>query len=149
MSSFSVGGFEFLGFSEKYPNKLMIISSQKYTILDCDDGMIEECDVDYDEASFTAMCDKLPDEILSIAGQYGGTIPHKTSQGDYVDIQSVGSVVIGNKTLQIQQISFTDRQESKAVIYKGYPIYVCGFSYDGNYFAFANDCGIFVLKRSR
>lgn len=35
VTSFSVGGFEWTGFSKENPNKLIIISSQKTTILDC------------------------------------------------------------------------------------------------------------------
>ena len=49
VTSFSVGGFEWLGFSKKISNKMIIISSQKTTILDCDNGKIENCMIDYDE----------------------------------------------------------------------------------------------------
>lgn len=43
VTSFSVGGFEWLGFSKEISNKMIIISSQKTTILDCNNGKIENC----------------------------------------------------------------------------------------------------------
>ena len=48
VTSFSVGGFEWLGFSKKISNKMIIISSQKTTILDCDNVKIENCMIYYD-----------------------------------------------------------------------------------------------------
>lgn len=146
ISSFSVGGFEYFGLSKKYPNKVIIIASLKNTILDCDTGLLQECEVEYDEKSFLAICDTLEDDF-SISGQYGGTISHRSRQGDCVDIRIVGRTMIGDKELQIQQITFIDKFENGIIIYCGYPIYVCGFSYDGNYFVFADDGWIYVLKR--
>ena len=46
---------------------MIIISSQKTTILDCDNGKIENCMIDYDEEELIAICDKLPDEQILIA----------------------------------------------------------------------------------
>lgn len=48
VTSFSVGGFEWLAFSEKCPTKLLIISSQKATIVDVDTGTINDCNVEYE-----------------------------------------------------------------------------------------------------
>ena len=55
VTSFSVGGFEWLGFSKERPNKMIIISSQKTTILDCNSGELENCSIDYDEDELIAM----------------------------------------------------------------------------------------------
>ncbi|MCI9272226.1 MAG: hypothetical protein HFH11_14055 [Dorea sp.] len=41
LTSFSIGGFEWMGFSKESPNKMIIISSQKSTILDCNNGKLE------------------------------------------------------------------------------------------------------------
>ena len=84
VTSFSVGGFEWAGFSKENPNKLIIISSQKTTILDCDNGKLENCIVDYDEEELIAFCDKLPSEAILIAGQYGGKFPEVTNQGERI-----------------------------------------------------------------
>lgn len=53
-NKFSVGGFEWLGFSKEISNKMIIISSQKTTILDCNNGKIENCMIDYDEDELIA-----------------------------------------------------------------------------------------------
>lgn len=86
ITNFSVGGFEWLGFSKEEPNKLICISSQKTTILNCDDGKLEECDVDYDEEEIIAICNQLPNEQISIAGQYGGRLPILSGKGERVVI---------------------------------------------------------------
>lgn len=49
VTSFSVGGFEWLSFSKESLNKMVIISSQRSTILNCNNGELEDCIVEYDE----------------------------------------------------------------------------------------------------
>ena len=71
-----------MGFTKKISNKMIIISSQKTTILDCDNGKIENCMIDYDEEELIAICDKLPDEQILIAGEYGGNLPDTTNKGE-------------------------------------------------------------------
>ena len=96
VTSFSVGGFEWLGFSKKISNKMIIISSQKTTILDCDNGKIENCMIDYDEEELIAICDKLPDEQILIAGEYGGNLPDTTNKGERVLIQKTKEYINKN-----------------------------------------------------
>lgn len=43
--------------------------------------------IDYDEEGLIAICDKLPDERILIAGEYGGNIPGTTNKGERVLIQ--------------------------------------------------------------
>jgi len=148
ISSFSVGGFEYFGLTKQHPNKVMIISSQKTTILDCDTGLLEECEADYDEENLIAYCDSLPD-CFSIMGKYGGELSKQTDQGDYVDIKLIGSQIFSGRKLYIQQISFIDKYDNGIVIYRGYPVYICGFGFDGDYFLFADDGGVYVLKRDK
>ena len=72
VKEFSVGGLEWIGFSKEYYNKLLCISSQKCTLVDCKTGIIDECDCEYDELTHTALCSLLPNEMINISGQYGG-----------------------------------------------------------------------------
>ena len=139
VTSFSVGGFEWTCFSKENPNKLIIISSQKTTILDCDNGKLENCIVDYDEEELIAFCDKLPSEAILIAGQYGGKFPEVTNQGEQIIIQET--------TQYIRTVTFISNQNKKTKIFESYGLYICGFSYNCDYFMIADDGGIIVLKR--
>ena len=140
VTSFSVGGLEWLGFSKESLNKMIIISSQKSTILDCSNGKLEDCTIGYDEEELIALCDKLSNEQISIAGQYGGELPEITKQGEQVLIQETNE--------HIKIVTFYDSNQ-KIKIFESYGLYTCGFSYDDNYFMIANDAGIIVLKRCR
>lgn len=136
---FSVGGFEWLGFSQYKPNKMIIISSQKSTILNCDNGEIEECLVEYDEQELIAICEKLPNERILIVGRYGGELSKNSKHGEKVRIET-------NEKF-ITTVMFFSVCEKEYVIFQNYGFYTCGFSYDGNYFVLADDGGIIVAKR--
>lgn len=71
VGSFSVGGFDYMGFSESDSNKLIIISSQRETIFDCKDESITDIKAVFDETEFVAVTDALPDEYILIAGACG------------------------------------------------------------------------------
>ena len=58
ITEFSVGGFLWIGFSKKQTNKLICISSQYSSVVNCDTGEIEECDAEYDEEQYIAVCDR-------------------------------------------------------------------------------------------
>lgn len=139
--SFSVGGFEWLGFSKEKPNKMICISSQKTTILNCDSGEIVECNIDYDEQELIAICDELSNEQITIAGQYGGELSLTSGKGEQVIIQETKE--------HIMTITFISINGEKTIIYYNYSAYICGFSYDGNYFVLAHDGGIEVIKRCK
>lgn len=138
-ANFSVGGFEWLGFSQNSSNKMIIISSQKTTVLDCNNGKIEECIIDYDEQELIAICNQLPNEQIPIVGQYGGKLPAITRQGERIAIQETKE--------HIMKITFTSNWMKEVTIFHNYCAYVCGFSYDGNYFVLADDGGMIVMKR--
>lgn len=147
VGSFSVGGFDYMGFSESDSNKLIIISSQRETIFDCKDESITDIEAVFDEKEFVAVTDALPDEYIPIAGAYGGNLSHNTIQGDRIEIFYYGTHFISGKVLKLQQILFIDRFGNEQKIYDNYPSYVCGFSNDGNSFALVDDGGICILRR--
>lgn len=141
IADFAVGGFEWLGFSKEKPNKLICISSQKTTLVDCEDGKIEECEVVYDDEELLAICEQLPNEQIATAGQYGGKMPTTSGKGEQVVIQETKEYIM--------TVTFISSQGKETVIYWNYSAYICGFSYDGNYFVLADDCGVIVIKRCK
>ena len=147
VSSFTVGGFDYMGFSVSKPSKLLILSGNRDTVYDCGSKRLVDVEVVVDEKSFVAMCDLLPDEFIPIAGSYGGSLPHETPQGERVEITYHDPHKVSGKELVYQQIEFIERAGCRTVIFDSYPSYVCGFSGDGNYFALADDGALWVLKR--
>ena len=108
-ASFAVGGFEWLAFSEKQQGRMIIISSQRTTLVDCESGGIEDCDIVFDEQQLIAYCDRLSDEQLHIAGQFGGSLPDSARTGEKVIIQT--------NDKHIMQIYFVTADNLKTQIY--------------------------------
>ena len=141
-----VGGFIWLGFSKAEPWKMLCISGDKTTIFDCESGNITKTDCAYDEDALFALCEDLKDDMIPIAGQYGGSLPQTSPQGDMVTNECRNVFEYG-KELVRERVFFTSADGAKHEIYEGYTPYIYGFSYDGNYFVFAHDGGVTVLKR--
>lgn len=135
----AIGGLEWVGFSQKHPEKLLCISSQKITVLDCGNGDITESKAEYDEENHIAVCATLPDEEIMIAGQYGGKMEQASVQGD--------KVLIETSPDHITTVTFVPASGASRVIFQNYGYYTCGFSCDGTYFMFAQDAGITVLRK--
>lgn len=64
-------GFEYMGFSNVSPNKLIIISSQKETVFDCDNKSLSEIEIDIDDSCISGegylnpVCHALPGTIIT------------------------------------------------------------------------------------
>lgn len=145
IAQFSVGGFLWIGFSKMQTNKLICISSEYTSLLNCDTGKIEECDADYDEEKYVAICDYFQNEVIDIYGQYGGYPILRTQNGECISVQTQEESY-GNKVVKKYTIHFVTA-DSDIEIYNNYGYYVCSFSLCGNYFVFAEDAGITVFKR--
>ncbi len=139
VKEFSVGGLEWIGFSKEYSNKLLCISSQKCTLVDCTTGNYEECDCEYDELTYTAICSLLPNEIIKISGQYGEDILQSTKKNELIKAK----ILPDNQT----EVHYVNALGNDILIFKDYGFYTCGFSYDGKYLVFAQDAGITLLTR--
>ena len=78
----------------------------------------------------------------------GGELPHKTAQGEKLSSVKREEFKYG-KTLVREEVTFTVKNGSSFLVYEGYAPYIYGFSPDGNYFVFATDGGLTVLKRKQ
>lgn len=146
ISEFSVGGLMWVGFSKRQPNKLLCISSQYDSLVDCDTGEIIECDVDYDEDNCIAVSTCLPDEVVDICGAYGGIPLLYTNAREEISILEQEEL-FASKTIIRAKVTFHTVDE-KIEIHNDYGFYICSFSADGNYFVFAEDAGITIMKRN-
>lgn len=145
VTEFTVGGFMWVGFSRRQPGKLLCISSQYISLVDCNTGEITECDADYDEENHIAISSCLPDEVVGIYGEYGGCPVQNTDKGERITVQKQEELY-GNKIVIRVKVYF-GTPDSEVEIHNNYGYYTCSFSPCGNYFVFAEDAGIIILKR--
>ena len=146
VAEFSVGGLMWVGFSKRQPYRLLCISSQYTSLVDCNTGDIAECDAECDEESCVALTFYLPDEVVDIYGIYGGNPLLHTNAGEQISITKQEER-FGNKTVIRAKVIF-NTQDGEKEIYNDYGFYTCSFSVDGNYFMLADGAGIIVLKRN-
>ena len=70
--TFAVGGLTYLGFSNLQTEKLVVISSQRQSVIDCRTWEKIDCEGSYDEENLVACAEPLGDELIPIAGEVGG-----------------------------------------------------------------------------
>ena len=137
----SIGGFLYLAFLPDAYHKILCISSDYISIIDSENGQVTPIDGDYDEVELVAMCEGC-DSPISIAGQYGGSLP--LDNGENIRV-TMGKDQSGK--YPILTIFWEKDKETRVQIYKGYLPYIFGFSPDGEYYAYADDGGLTVLKK--
>lgn len=137
----SIGGFLYLAFLPDAYHKILCISSDYMSIIDSENGEVTPIDGDYDEVELVAMCEGC-DSPISIAGQYGGSLPLDNGEDIRVTMEKDQS-----GKYPILTIFWEKDKETRVQIYKGYLPYIFGFSPDGEYYAYADDGGLTVLKK--
>ena len=145
ITEFSVGGFLWIGYSKKQTHKMICISSEYSAVVNCDTGEIEECDAEYDEEQYIAVCDRFEGEEIPIYGQYGGEPILTTLAGESIHVRVQEEMYAGKAVMRYK--IYWNTSQSHAEIYNNYGYYVCSFSLCGNYFVLAEDAGITVYKR--
>ncbi len=144
--AFSVSGLIWIGFSKRQPNKLLCISSQYTSCINCDTKEIIKCEADYDEENYIAISSCLPDELVDIYGAYGGKPLLHTNIGEHIFILNQEGLFANKIVIKTKVIFIT--LDKKTEIYNHYGFYTCSFNTNGNYFVFADDGGITILKRN-
>lgn len=137
----SIGGFLYLAFLPDAYHEILCISSDYMSIIDSENGQVTPIDGDYDEVELVAMCEGC-DSPISIAGQYGGSLPLDNGEDIRVTMEKDKS-----GKYPILTIFWEKDKETRVQIYKGYLPYIFGFSPDGEYYAYADDGGLTVLKK--
>ena len=137
----SIGGFLYLAFLPDAYHEILCISSDYMSTIDSENGQVTPIDGDYDEVELVAMCEGC-DSPISIAGQYGGSLPLDNGEDIRVTMEKDQS-----GKYPILTIFWEKDKETRVQIYKGYLPYIFGFSPDGEYYAYADDGGLTVLKK--
>ena len=134
-TTFAVGGLMYIGFSNIHTEKLIVISSQRQSIIDCKTGSKTYCTENYDEDDLIALAEELGDEIVPIAGDGGGGLRRFSKDGNILvpvapfwPIEKI--IFMPNYTL------YTQNPEKCTIIFEDYEIKAFGFSRCGNYMAY-------------
>ena len=81
----AVGGLMYVGFSERRTEKLVCISSQGQSLIDCVTGEKRYENECYDEGDLLAYSAELGDETVPIAGEGGGGLRAISRDGDILE----------------------------------------------------------------
>ena len=65
-TTYSVSGLTYVGFSNVCTEKLVVISTQRQSVIDCKTGSKTYCRENYDEDNLIALADELGDEIVQM-----------------------------------------------------------------------------------
>lgn len=145
--TFAVGGLMYIGFSNVCTEKLIVISSQGQSTINCRTGEKTYCEENYDEDDLIALAEELGEEVVPIAGEGGGGLRWYSKDGHilesiapYWPIEQV--VFMPNYT------SWYQNPEKCTVIFEEYGIRAFGFSRCGNYMAVCNSSMLDIFRKS-
>ena len=147
-SDIVVGGLEYIGFSELQPGKLICISSQHCSVIDCETRAIAYHDIAYDELELTAVTDVLPGEIMLLSGIGGGGLRRFSPQGDAL-------MAAAPEYPKVQIIFQPERKscfldpKACSIIFEDYEIRAYVFSRCGNYIVAACSGGVSIFARQQ
>lgn len=143
--TFAVGGLMYLGFSAVQTEKLVVISSQRQSIIDCRTWEKVYCTENYDERDLIAGAEPLGDELIPIAGEGGGGLRRLSPAGD-----GLGRAA---PFWPREQVIFMPRYtiwqqhpEACTVIFDDYEPLAFGFSRCGNYMAVGTSSEVDIFR---
>lgn len=152
---FSVGGLTEVGFSEKRPDLLLVISSNGRGLFDCSKlERVERDDsdkyyIDYSNLICNGIGD-LKNEKIRIAGLHGGGLPTGNSHGDRIDIVALDWPKIDLIFQPKWSSIYSERDAEKCFnIYSSYTLRVYGFSQTGDCFVIGTSSDLLIFKKKR
>lgn len=142
----AVGGLMYVGFSEIQSEKLICISSQGQSVINCKTLQKNYCNEDYDGNDLTACAKELGNEIIKIAGDMGGGLRTGSKEGN--SLQKIAPF------WPKEQIIFCPNYQSLYIapdqcwnVFDDYGIKAYGFSKCGKYFVIATSSDLTIYKR--
>lgn len=145
--SFAVGGLMYLGFSAVQTEKLVVISSQSQSVIDCGTGEKTYCTGNCDERDLIACVEPLGDELVPIAGLGGGGLRCFSPAGDGLDLAA--PFWPREQVIFMPQYSpWYQCPERCTVIFEDDGVLAWGFSRCGNYMAVGTSSDVHIFKRT-
>lgn len=145
-ATYAVGGLMYVGFSNVRTEKLVVISSQSQSVIDCKTGSKAYCTENYDEDDLIAIAEELGDEIVPIAGDGGGGLRRYSKDGNI--LVSVAPLWPMEKLIFMPNYThYTLNPEKCTIIFEDYEITAFGFSKCGNYMAVGNSHTLAIFRK--
>lgn len=143
---FAVGGLMYVGFSNVETEKLVVISSQGQSVINCWTREKVYCPECYDGLNLTACAEPLGDELIPIAGEGGGGLRKSSPAGDFLDI----AAPFWPKEQVIfmpQYTSWYQKPEVCTVLFEDYAVLAYGFSKCGRYIVIGTSSDLHIYRR--
>lgn len=147
-TSFAVGGLMYIGFSNICTEKLIVISSQGQSIINCRTNEKIYGEENYDENDLIALAEDLGDEIVPISGEGGGGLRRYSKDGNIVARISP-FWPIEKIIFMPNYVSWQKEPEHCTIIFEDYEIRAFGFSRCGNYMAVCNSNTLNIFKKDK
>lgn len=142
----SVGGLMYVGFSDIHTEKLICISSQGQSVINCKTMQKTFCDENYDEDDLIAYAEELGDEIIRIAGDMGGGLRIGSKEGN--SLQKIAPYWPKEQIIFCPNYQALYSAPDKCWnVFEDYGIKAYGFSKCGKYFIVATSSDLMVYKR--
>lgn len=145
--AFAVGGLMYVGFSTVRTEKLVVVSSQRQSVIDCRTGEKVYCTENWDEEDLIACAEPLGDELVPIAGLGGGGLRRFSRSGDGLD-RAAPYWPKEQIIFMPQYASWYQHPEACTLIFDDYAPLAFGFSRCGNYMAVATSSEVEIYKRT-
>ena len=152
--TFAIGGLSNVGFSKKFPELLLVVSSQGRGVIDC--SKLEIIERDYDDSwewmdmyeLWSMGIGKLSDEKIFVGGIHGGGLPILNKFGDSIQFVATQWPII-DLVFEPHYKSLYKENEAKDCfrIFHDHELKAYGFSYNGNYFITATSSEVNVYKK--
>jgi hypothetical protein len=152
--TFAIGGLNSVGFSKKFPEMLLVVSSQGRGLIDC--SKFELIGRDYDDSwnwmdayELWAMgIGKLSDEKIAVGGVDGGGLPFSNKHGDSIEFMATQWPIIDLVFASNYKSLYVENETQDCFrIFHDYELKTYGFSYDGNYFVTATSSEVNIYRK--
>ena len=142
----AVGGLMYVGFSEIYTEKLICISSQGQSVINCETLKKTYCEENFDEYNLIAYAKELGDEQIRIAGDGGGGLRHYSNDGNI--LEKIAPFWPKEQIIFMPNFhSWHSTPKECHIIFDDYNIKAYGFSKCGKYFVAATSSDLTIFRK--
>lgn len=142
----SVGGLMYVGFSEIHTEKLICISSQGQSVINCETLKKTYCDENLDENNLIAYAEELGAEQIRIAGDGGGGLRHYSNDGNI--LERIAPFWPKEQIIFMPYFhSWYSSPNKCQIIFDAYEIKAYGFSKCGKYFVVATSSDLNIFRK--